>query len=52
MPEPEHEAEHHVERKVIYETSSSTSTKSTTFTFILIVVIAIALIAWVVMQMT
>ena len=51
MPEPEHDAEHHVEKRVVYETTSSTSTKSTTFTFVLIAVIAIALIVWVVMQL-
>ena len=51
MPEPENDSERHVERKVVYETSSSSSTKSQGITFAIIGVIAIALIIWVVMQM-
>lgn len=55
MPEPpverEEPAEHHVERRVVYETVSSSSSKTTVFTFVLIAAVAIALIVWVVMQM-
>lgn len=50
MPEPE-DHEHHVERKVVYETVSASSTRNTGITIAIIVVVAIALIAWVVMQM-
>ncbi len=50
MPEPE-DSEHHVERKVVYETVSSSSTRSTGITIGVVLVIAIALIVWVVMQM-
>jgi t-SNARE complex subunit (syntaxin) len=48
MPEPE-DTEHHVERRVIYE--SATSTRSSAITIAVVVVIAIALIVWIVMQM-
>ena len=51
MPEPDENAEHHVERKVVYETVSATSTKSTGVTMAIIAVVAIALVIWVVMQM-
>ena len=50
MPEPE-DSEHHVERRVVYETVSSSSTRSSAITIGIVVVIAIALIVWVVMQM-
>ena len=50
MAEPE-DSEHHVERKVVYETVSSSSTRSTGITIGIIVLIAVALIVWVVMQM-
>ncbi|HYH07193.1 MAG TPA: hypothetical protein VEK11_09075 [Thermoanaerobaculia bacterium] len=51
MPEPEEPAEHHMERRVVYETVSSSSTKTTVVTYVIIAIVAIALIAWVVMQM-
>jgi uncharacterized protein HemX len=51
MPEPEEPAEHHMERRVVYETVSSSSSKTTAVTYVLVAVIAIALIVWVVMQM-
>jgi hypothetical protein len=51
MPEPDNDAEEHVERKVVYETRSSSSTKNQSVAFIMIAVIAIALIVWIVMQM-
>lgn len=52
MPEPEQEPdEHHMSKRVVYETSTSTSTKGQAITFIVIAVIAIALIVWIVMQM-
>ena len=51
MPEPE-DSEHHVARKVVYETVSSSSTKSTGLTIGIIVVIALALIVWLVTQLT
>ena len=51
MAEPDEDSEHHVERRVVYETVSSSSTRSSALTFGIIVVIAIALIVWVVMQM-
>ncbi len=50
MPEPE-EHEHHVERRVVYETVSGSSTRSAGWTIGLIAIVAIALIVWVVMQM-
>lgn len=50
MPEPE-DSEHHVQKRVVYETVSSTSTRSSAITITLVVVIAIALIVWIVMQM-
>ena len=50
MPEPE-DSEHHVEKRVVYETVSSSSTRSTGITIAIVVVIAIALIVWIVMQM-
>lgn len=51
MPEPHEDSEHHVERRVVYETVSASSTRSSAITIILVVAIAIALIVWVVMQM-
>lgn len=51
MPEVHDDNEHHVERKVVYETVSSSSTRSTGITIGIVVLIAIALIVWVVMQM-
>lgn len=53
MPEPDEpqEGEHHVERKVVYETVSSSSTRSSMVTMIIVAVIAIALIVWIVTQM-
>ncbi|MGZ8779294.1 MAG: hypothetical protein ACXW31_05175 [Thermoanaerobaculia bacterium] len=50
MPEPE-DSEHHVERRVVYETVSSSSSRSSAITIGVVVVIAIALVVWVVMQM-
>jgi hypothetical protein len=50
MAEPE-DSEHHVERKVVYETVSSSSTRSTGITIAVVVLIAIALIVWVIMEM-
>jgi uncharacterized protein HemX len=50
MPEPE-DSEHHVERKVVYETVSSSSTRSTGITIAIVVIIALALVVWIVMQM-
>lgn len=50
MPEPE-DSEHHVERRVVYETVSSSSSRSSAITIAVVVVIAIALVVWVVMQM-
>lgn len=51
MPEPDDNSEHHVERRVVYETVSASSTRSTGVTIAIIVVVAIALVIWVVMQM-
>ena len=51
MPEPETDSEHHVERKVVYETVSASSTRSSTITMILVAVVAIALVIWIVTQM-
>ena len=48
---PETEDEHHVERKVVYETVSSSSSRMSAGTIIAIVVIAIAIIGYIVMQM-
>lgn len=50
MPEPD-DNEHHVERKVVYETVSSSSSRGTGITIGIIVVIALALVIWLVMQM-
>lgn len=50
MPERD-ENESHVERKVVYETTSASTTRSSGITIAIIAVIAIALVVWVVMQM-
>lgn len=58
MPEPHEiretqpdESEHHVERKVVYETVSASTTKSSAWTIGFIAVIALALIIWIATQM-
>jgi hypothetical protein len=51
MPEPDDNADHHVERRVVYETVSASSTRGMGWTIGIIAVVAIALIVWVVMQM-
>ena len=50
MAEPE-DSEHHVERRVVYETVSASSTRSSAITIAVVVVIALALVVWIVMQM-
>ena len=50
MPEPE--SEHHVERKVVYETSSATSTGNSATAWIIIGIVALALIIFIVVKMT
>ena len=51
MPEPHDDSEHHVEKRVVYETVSTSSTRGTAITIGIVLVIAIALIVWIVMQM-
>ena len=51
MPEPDDNAEEHVERRVVYETVSSSSTKASALTMGIVIVIAIVLVVWVVMQL-
>ncbi|HYI10515.1 MAG TPA: hypothetical protein VEK57_15750 [Thermoanaerobaculia bacterium] len=51
MPEPDDNAEHHAERRVVYETVSSSSSRGMGITIAIIAVVAIVLIVWVVMQM-
>jgi hypothetical protein len=50
MAEPE--SEHHVERKVVYETTSATSTGNSTAAWIIIGIVAIALLAFIIVKMT
>ena len=49
MPEPDDE--HHVERKVVYETVSSSSSRMTGVTVFVIIAIAIAVLAYIIMNM-
>ncbi len=49
MPETD---EHHVERKVVYETSSATTGGSHIVAWVIIAVIAIALIAYILVKIT
>ena len=48
----EQEPEHHVERKVVYETSTATSTGNSMAGWIIIGIVALALIAFIVVKMT
>jgi hypothetical protein len=50
MPEPE--SEHHVERKVVYETSSSASTGNSMAAWIIIGIVALALIIFIAVRMS
>jgi hypothetical protein len=51
MSEHPEDSEHHVERRVVYETVSSSSTRSSAITIGIVALIAVALIVWIVMQM-
>lgn len=48
---PEVDREHHVERRVVYETVSGSTTRSSGVTIAIVAVIAIVLIVWIVLQM-
>ena len=50
MPEPQ-DNEHHVERKVVYETVSGSTTRSSGITIAIIAVVAVALIVWIIMHL-
>ena len=50
MAEPE--PEHHVERKVVYETSSSTSSGNSAVAWVIIGVVALALLVFIIVKMT
>lgn len=51
MSQPPDESEHHVERKVVYETVSASTTRSSGITIGIVIVIALALVIWIWMQM-
>jgi hypothetical protein len=48
MPEPEH----HVEKKVVYETSSATSSGNSVAAWVIIGVLALALIIYILVRIT
>ena len=50
MPDPE-DSEHHVERKVVYETVSGSTTRSSGITIGIIAVVALVLIVWIIMHL-
>jgi hypothetical protein len=48
MPEPEH----HVEKKVVYETTSATTSGNSIAAWVIIGILAIALIAYILVKIT
>ena len=50
MPEPE--SEHHVERKVVYETTSATSSGNSVAAWVIIGIVALGLIIYIAVRMS